>query len=145
MSDYNAADTRAIRRAAKLAKQLDSEHQTVVYGTMASPAGRNYIHSWLERCHVFSSSYGSSALGMAFAEGERNIGLQLLADIMRWAPDQYLQMMREANDRSSASSRPSGSDPQRGRNGDDSRPEPDGAGAGAISDYEPGAFDDVGV
>ena len=32
---------------------------------------------------------------MAFAEGERNQGLQLLADIMRWCPERFIEMMRE--------------------------------------------------
>src|SRR5271154_4095494 len=99
MSEYNASDTKAIRRLAKLAKIAESERQGVVYNLMSSPAGRSYLFDKLTRCHIFSSSFSQSALLTAFAEGERNIGLQDLNDVMRWAPDQYVQMMREANDK----------------------------------------------
>ena len=98
-----------------------------------------YVHDNLLRTHVFHSSFSSSALAMAFAEGERNTGLQLLNDIMQFAPDQYVQMMREANDRRIAD------EPRRGGTngrGDDSRSEPDSA--AVASDYEPtdAALDD---
>jgi hypothetical protein len=36
---------------------------------------------------------------MAFAEGERNISLRLLADINRVCPDQYVMMLRERHAR----------------------------------------------
>jgi hypothetical protein len=59
----------------------------------------------LERTHCFGSSFGTNALAMAFAEGERNVGLQLLNDIMSVAPDQYVLMMREKNGREHADAR----------------------------------------
>jgi hypothetical protein len=99
VSDYNASDTKAIRRAAKAAKLAEAQRREVVFSLMSSPAGRNYVHDLLLRCHVFTSSFTSDAICMAFNEGERNIGLQLLTDVMQFAPDQYVQMMREENDR----------------------------------------------
>jgi hypothetical protein len=36
---------------------------------------------------------------MAFAEGERNVSLKLLADINRVCPDQYVLMLRERHAR----------------------------------------------
>ena len=88
-------------------------------------------------------------MAMAFAEGERNIGLQDLNDVMAWAPDQYIAMMREASDKriaedgrrsDSPSGRPNGSDP--GFDGDDN-------GTGVPSDYDPNGVDpgynDVGA
>ena len=133
MSDYNASDTRQIRRAAKAAKQAEAERRVVIFNLMSSPAGRSYFYDRLVRCHIFSSSFSHSALSIAFAEGERNIGLQDLTDIMAFAPDQYVQMMREANDRSSNADRPDRSGAN-GR-GDDSRSEPE---AGSVtSEYDP--------
>ena len=134
--DYNASDTRSIRRAAKQAKQAEAERRGVVFSLMSSPAGRNYMHDRLVRCHVFSSSFNLAALGMAFAEGERNIGLQDLTDIMQFAPDQYIQMMREANDRSIAADRGHKRDNAQPGRDDSGRPS-DSVGSVA-SEYEPG-------
>ena len=138
MSEYNASDTKQIRKARAQAKVVESERQGVVLNLMSSPAGRNYVYEILNtRCHVFDTSFHEVPVKMAFLEGERNIGLQLLIETMLWAPDQYVQMMREANDRriASDSQQPGG----RGANGrgDDSGSEPDGA-AGAVSDYAAG-------
>ena len=140
MSEYNASDTRAIRKAAKAAKQAEAERRVVIFGLMSNPAGRAFMHDRLTRCHIFESSFSTDALGMAFAEGERNVGLQDLVDVMAFAPDQYIQMMREANDRSS-SNRPSRPQPDPGRDPS----EPDGIGS-VVSDYDPGLDDnDAGL
>ena len=135
--EYNAADRKAVRRRIKEARQALAERQIVVLNLMSSPAGRSYMHERLVRCHIFSSSFNASSLGMAFAEGERNVGLQDLNDVMAFAPDQYIQMMREANDRSN-NDRPIRS-AENGRR-DDTGSEPE-AGA-VISDYDPGNDDD---
>jgi hypothetical protein len=52
-----------------------------------------------ERCHIYETSFGFDALGMAFREGERNVGLKLVGEIQVHCPEQYLQMMKEAKDR----------------------------------------------
>jgi hypothetical protein len=56
----------------------------------------------LEQCHVFQTSFSTNALSMAAAEGERNIGLILLGEIMAACPAEYVRMMEERNARSSA-------------------------------------------
>lgn len=130
MNDYNAADLKAIRRASKLAKQAEIERRGVILSVMSNPAGRNWMYDRLVRCHVFSPSFSLQALAMAFGEGERNIGLQDLNDVMQFAPDQYIQMMREANDRNQSN----------GRRTDDSGHERSGADSGRI---DPGRPDDA--
>lgn len=138
MSEYNAADTKSIRKAAKAARVAEAERQGVVLNLMSSPAGRSYIHDHLTRCHVFSSSFSASSLGMAFSEGERNIGLQILNDVMQFAPDQYVQMMREANDRRIADDnrQSGGRSPNNGR--DNSGSVPDESAGTVSAEYEPG-------
>jgi hypothetical protein len=50
---------------------------------------------------VFQTTFSIEALSMAFQEGERNIGLELLADLMAASPDMFIAMLREAqNERS---------------------------------------------
>ncbi len=105
MNDYNASDTKSIRKAEKHAKQAEADRRTVVCSIMSNPLGRSWVHDRLLRCHCFTSSFSTNALTTAFNEGERNIGLQDLADIMQFAPDQYIQMMREFNDRNQADGR----------------------------------------
>ena len=137
MNVYNSADTKDIRRAAKQSKQAETDRRSVVYSLMSSSTGRNWMYDRLLRCHCFSSSFATSALAMAFNEGERNIGLQDLTDIMQFAPDQYIQMMREANDRSiAANSGHLGDQPNNGR-ADSPGPSDDAESGSVLSDYDP--------
>ena len=143
---YNAADTRQLRKAIKAARQAEAERSIVVLGLMSSPAGRNWVHSILVDCGIFHQTFSLNALAMAFNEGKRSVSLQLLADVVRWAPDQYIQMMREANDKEIANGRRTDSGSERSRSdirGDDSgRPDDPVGPAGSVeSEYEPGLFD----
>jgi hypothetical protein len=100
---YNAADPRDLREAAKQSKIAETQRKEIMIGLMSLPAGRQWMHELLVRCHVFSCSFNGNALQSAFAEGERNIGLALLIDVMNACPDQYVMMEKEANGRSSGS------------------------------------------
>ena len=147
MSEYNASDLKAIRRKAKEARQADDDRRLVVLNLMSSSSGRSYVHEQLVRCHCFASSYSPSALAMAFAEGERNAGLQLLNDVMAFAPDQYVQMMREQQDRRIAED--GRRDNPNGTNGRDPGLNGDDNGAGVDSDYTPDdrdpGYNDIGA
>jgi hypothetical protein len=70
---------------------------------MSTIPGRAWVWGLLEACHVFATSHTANALNTAFAEGERNIGLRILNDVMAACPDQYVVMTREANGRRTAS------------------------------------------
>src|SRR5262245_29149169 len=72
---------------------------------ISEPAGRSYFYDLLAACHVYSSSFGSNAMAMAFREGERNIGIKIGADLTEASPDFYLQMLKEAENVRSASQR----------------------------------------
>ena len=103
MSDepYNAADPKAVKASVKAQRSADAQRAEILRGLMSLPAGRAWVFHLLESCHVFQSSYTGDGLSMAFKEGERNVGLRLLSDVMSTCPDQYIQAMREANERSS--------------------------------------------
>jgi hypothetical protein len=96
---YNASERKDVRRAEKDFKIAERQRQDAIRGIMSVVGGREWMWGLLSRCHVFTSSFNPQALAMAFAEGERNVGLQLVSDIMEIAPDSYVLMMREANDR----------------------------------------------
>lgn len=96
---YNANNKRQIREAKKMARQDHLAKLATVNQLMSTNQGRQYVYNLLCICHVFSPSFNTNALSMAFAEGERNVGLILMADIMAICPDQYINLQREANDR----------------------------------------------
>ena len=107
------ADRATVVRLEKEARVRDRESGQMLSQVMGSMQGRAYICSKLESSHVFRTSFSTDPLQMAFNEGERNRGLDLLNDIMRYCPDQYVTMMRERNARDSiADARDSGSSPE---------------------------------
>lgn len=99
---YNAAERKDVRRAEKDDDFLQRQRKDVVQALMSTSPGRAYIWAELGQCHIFASSFSLDPLQMAFTEGERNIGLRNLNDILEWCPDQFVQMMREQNARQHA-------------------------------------------
>ena len=132
---YNAGERKDVRRLEKESKLADQNRREFMAGVMSTQPGRLWMFDKLQACHIFASSFTTNALQTAFAEGERNVGLQLLNDIMQACPDQYVLMMKEANARSTLSER-RGSERADGRD-----QEPSGAGS-ATGDEDSG--DDSG-
>lgn len=97
--NYNANDRKQIRDAKRMARLDDRARQATISSIMSTSTGRQYVYNLLSRCHMFGTSFSTNALSMAFAEGERNIGLALVADIMPICSEQYITMIRESNDR----------------------------------------------
>lgn len=106
---YNAGDRKSVRSAEKASRLSERERMDFTRQMMSTTQGRSWASSFLVRCHIFATSFTPDALATAYAEGERNIGLLVLNDIMQACPDQYILMMRESNERhlaaNSASSR----------------------------------------
>lgn len=89
---------RAQKREAKTARAKAAQDDAAVQSIMASPGGRAWMHDYLDLCAVFHTSFDQNPHVMAFNEGRRNVGLRLLAGIMRACPDAYIQMMKESAD-----------------------------------------------
>lgn len=114
----NTADRKEIRRKEKEDRQAEKDRGQVILEIMSHKPGRNYAWDILSSAHVFATSYSPDALATAFAEGERNFGLRFLNDIMQWCPEQFIQMMREQNERRTDDSAGSG-DPESFPDGDE--------------------------
>lgn len=71
------------------------EHLAHLTRVMSDPQGREYLYDLLASLHIYSTSFSTDALIMAFNEGQRNVGIRLTADIVEAAPDMYLQMLKE--------------------------------------------------
>jgi hypothetical protein len=116
----NAADRKSVRRLEKAAKLAESNRRAVITQLMSTAPGREWVWDILAQCHCFATTFNGDALTSAFAEGERNVGLRLLADILAACPDQYIQAQRESNDRNSLNERRSSTE----SDGRDSEPSP---------------------
>ncbi len=92
---YNAGDPKAVRERNRTLKRVEASERTVIRQIMGSNEGRAWIFKTLSLCHVYQSTFSTNALTMACAEGERNIGLQLTADVIAACPERYLEMLKE--------------------------------------------------
>jgi hypothetical protein len=96
---YETAEERRARvRQEKAAKAKLALDNAVIQNLMNTVAGRGWMRELLEATHIFHSSYTGEALSSAFKEGERCIGLRILAEVMRACPQAYIQMMMEQSD-----------------------------------------------
>ncbi len=92
---YDAGDPKAVRERNRTLKRVEASERTVIRQIMGSNEGRAWIFKILSLCHVYQSSFSTNALTMACAEGERNIGLQLTAEVIAACPERYLEMLKE--------------------------------------------------
>lgn len=74
-----------------LARQRDEDLKTV----MRLPAGRRFVLSVIiDRANTFGTTFtGTSAT--FHAEGRRSVGVDLMQDVQRAAPDEYLVALHE--------------------------------------------------
>ncbi len=114
MSTYDPLDIRSQERAKadtdqrnKLAR--DTEEADFKW-LMGSKRGRRIVWRFLDRAGVFRLSFNTNAMTMAFAEGNRNEGLRILAQIHALCPELYTTMVKEANDYRNADDGPSRND-----------------------------------
>ena len=136
---YDASNRRDVREAQKRQRVEDQQRREIVTGIMSLPPGRKWVCDILEACHVFATSYADVGLRMAFMEGQREVGLRLLVDIMGACPDQYITMMRERNERQSAIDTRS---ERRSQDGDGRNQDPD---FNAVDSDYPANDDDEGT
>lgn len=93
--DQHQVETRAARLKDRQ-READEEFKAM----MAVPGFRAFLWRLLERTHVFEISADvGSANQTFFREGERNVGLGLMADVLRLCPEQYRAMSEEAAQR----------------------------------------------
>lgn len=94
---YDAGDPKDVKAAIKESQRWADRRDTVLRGVMSTEDGRRWIREAIEMGHVGASSFSSDPLRMAYLEGERNIGLRIMADVMNTEPKLYMLMMAEAN------------------------------------------------
>ena len=99
---------------------------------MSTAAGRNWLWDRLSETNIFHTTHTPDPYASAFQEGRRSVGLSLLADIMAHCPDQFIQAMREHNERHlRPDTDPASADPLAERRGG---PLADGGDSGTVTD-----------
>jgi hypothetical protein len=83
---------------ARIDKLIRAEQVADFKWLMGQRRGRRIVWRLLERAGVFRTSFNPEALAMAFAEGRKNSGLEILADIHALVPELYPVMVKEANE-----------------------------------------------
>lgn len=90
----------ATREQSRLRATLAAQSEVAdIQWLMNSKRGRRIVHRLLDNAGVFRISFDPNALRMAFNEGNRNQGNQLLALITVHCPDRYAELLIEAKDK----------------------------------------------
>jgi hypothetical protein len=106
-NDVDVSDRTQVRAARRSAAVEEREEGERLAAFLVHPVARRWMWRLLENCHTFGTSFSDNPFRTAFQEGERNVGIRVLADIMRYCPTQYSVMMQEAeNVRSSPKPKP---------------------------------------
>lgn len=88
------ADEEARLRQEKVAALARIEKDDTIW-IMRTRQGRRLIYNYLAQAGVWRTSFHTNALQMAFNEGQRNIGLALLAKLTDYCEDSYALMLKE--------------------------------------------------
>lgn len=91
----NAADESQVREAGKRAGSKREQIMNDLKTVLSSPSGKRYIWSLLEECGVYKSSMTGDA-HTYFNEGQRNIGLKIIAGITECDPQSLIKMMTDS-------------------------------------------------
>jgi hypothetical protein len=94
---FDAANPRHVQRREKAARRQRRQRDDALRWLMGDARGRRVAWDLLGRAGVFRSSMAPSPELTAFNEGRRDIGLALLADVMRLCPERYAAMQAEAS------------------------------------------------
>lgn len=96
-NDPTDIQDQARRKAEADRKELLKRNQATndLKAVMGTQQGRRFVRRLLERAGLYHCSFSPQALDMAFAEGRRNQGLSLLADIQAACPGLYITMLQE--------------------------------------------------
>ena len=93
----NAADPEQVKKAKQKQESLNDRRLNDVREVLNSRRGRRFMWELLDFCGVFKTSFADQHQ-IFYNEGQRNVGLKLLADVNEAAPEAYLLMLREAKE-----------------------------------------------
>jgi hypothetical protein len=94
---FNAAEESQVKDRKRKDERLRDIELADMKKMMSTCEGRRFVWRLLDRAGVFRTSFTGNSTTF-FNEGQRNIGLIVLADVMAAAADQYVVMMNESKE-----------------------------------------------
>jgi len=95
----NAGDPRQVKRAGRKERERQELEQAAVVQVMATPAGRIFAWSLLERAGVYASVFHPSASQIYYLAGRQDFGHELIALLLESDERAYQLMEAEARAR----------------------------------------------
>ena len=93
----NAADEEQVKEAGRKVRHDKKSVVTDLLEVLATDSGRRFIWRYLGVCGVLECSFVAGQPDVtAFNEGKKDIGLQMMAEVVSADPDAYLKMQQEA-------------------------------------------------
>jgi hypothetical protein len=100
LSNYDPLDLKAQERGKSdkdmQLRLLREAEESDVKWLMANKRGRRIVWRLLDQAGVFRSTFNTNSMQMAFAEGNRNYGLRLMAMVHALCSEQYPLMIKES-------------------------------------------------
>jgi hypothetical protein len=103
MADTPLTDPTEVGRRRKVAVSAEKDREATMAGLMSIPNGRRWMWWLLGMCHVghqpahIVPNKGTVDVPRSFLNfGEMNVGLQLIAELHKACPAEYLKMITEA-------------------------------------------------
>ena len=91
-----ADEPAALRRRAAAARKAERDRLETLALIMSQPNGRDWMYWLLTECRAFhASDLAHSAQATAAHVGRREVAQQLLGDLFRACPAEFLTMLRE--------------------------------------------------
>lgn len=91
---FNAADEDQVKGRKRKDRRIRERELADIKAIMTTQEGRRYMWRMLDKAGIYRSSFTGNS-STFFNEGQRNIGLIILADINESCPDLYLTMIEE--------------------------------------------------
>lgn len=97
--DVFGLDEKEVKKQKEAQQKFDREKKLRINDlrkVLSTPEGRRTIWNELSRAKVFAPSFSLDSIQMAKNEGERSIGIALLADVMEAKAEAFYTMYTEA-------------------------------------------------
>lgn len=91
---FNAADEDQVKGRKRKDRRIRERELADIKAIMSAVEGRRYMWKLLDRAGIYRSSFTGNSTTF-FNEGQRNLGLSVLADINESCPELYLTMLEE--------------------------------------------------
>lgn len=92
--DYNAANPAHVSKAKEAEESARERELNDVRFVMSSKEGRRFFDRYQRLTHMHETSFTGNNTTF-FNEGERNIGLKLMADVNEACPELLIELMKE--------------------------------------------------